>query len=338
MNGMPKNVAKYYSRKEAYLICELCPHNCTIKEGKTGICGVRENQSGELISLNYGKVSAIHVDPIEKKPLYHYYPGKNILSVGSEGCNMQCSCCQNYNISQITYNQFKNLKGYTPDEIIHTAIRIENNIGIAYTYNEPTVWYEYMMDIAGKAKKHGLKNVVVSNGYINQEPLLDLLNHADAFNIDLKGFTNDFYKKVSKATLNPVLESLKQIRKHNRHLEITNLLIPSLNSDVIHFKQMLQWIVDNLGRDTILHISAYYPIYKMDLPPTSPELMEEMYRLASEKLDYVFTGNMRLKDYSNTYCSKCKTECITRNGYYVELPNLTRNGKCSICHNKIVEM
>ena len=249
--------AKYYqSLKDGVVQCTLCPHNCIIREGKSGICRVRINKEGKLITEVYGYVSAIHSDPIEKKPLYHYYPGSTILSIGSYGCNLRCVFCQNCNISQTEAAPELARNYYTPEQIIQQALIQPDNIGIAFTYNEPIVWFEYMYDIARLAKQAGLKTVMVTNGYINKEPLNSLLEVIDAFSVDLKAFTEDFYTKVTSSKLEPVKETLKQIRRANKHLEIVNLVIPELNDDESSFTAMTKWIAAELGKDTVL-ISSY---------------------------------------------------------------------------------
>ena len=226
--------ASHYIRTDGQKVqCRLCPHNCTIQDGKEGICKMRKNEDGILMSENYGKLTAIHLDPIEKKPLYHFMPGSYVLSVGSVGCNLQCVFCQNCEISQSSIDQYPGLKTYDAEELLQLAIQTSGNIGLAYTYNEPTVFYEFMLKTAMLAGKQNLKNVVVSNGYISEKPLQYLLDYADAFNIDLKAFDQSFYAKYAHASLEPVKNSLVQIRKAGKHLEITNLRIPGLNGKTL---------------------------------------------------------------------------------------------------------
>ncbi len=331
--------ADYYKKLEDNKVqCSLCPHNCKIKNGAIGICRVRSNQDGTLISDNYGKVCSAGFDPIEKKPLYHYYPGNIILSVGSIGCNLHCKFCQNWEISQSSVEEFSHLKEYTPEDLVRTAEERKENFGIAYTYNEPTVWYEFMYDIAEKAKTKNLKNVAVTNGFISREPLEKLMNVMDAFSVDLKAFTEDFYKRLTSSKLQPVLETLKTIRKHNKHLEITNLIVTHENDNEDQFRKMINWIEEELGPDTVFHISRYFPTYKMSNEPTPVKTLQKFYHIASEKLSYVYIGNASVDDGQNTYCSKCKELVIKRNRYFTKLINIKDDGSCSKCGNKIVEL
>jgi pyruvate formate lyase activating enzyme len=315
--------------------CLLCPHLCTIREGQLGTCGVRRNQDGVLYSETYGKISSIHYDPIEKKPLYHFYPGSIILSIGSVGCNLKCSFCQNASISQITAGEFSWHKSWMPADVMEMASEAKENIGISFTYNEPLINFEYVLEIAELAKSRNLKTVMVSNGFINPEPLNQLMPFMDAFNIDLKAFRNDFYKIHSKARLVPVLDTLKMLSRHNKHFEITNLVIPTLNDDVSVFKQMVKWIHDELGPDSILHLSRYFPHYKMSLPPTPPHTLSLLYSVAKEKLPYVYMGNIASPDGQHTFCPSCSNLLIQRSGYRTVVAGISKNKTCNKCGNKI---
>jgi pyruvate formate lyase activating enzyme len=326
----------YYEHTKAGLICRLCPHACIIGVGKTGICRVRRNTGGVLLAETWGKLSAINFDPVEKKPLYHFHPGKTILSLGSVGCNMKCQCCQNWQISQISTADYLFNSELGPPDIIKLAKSRHENIGVAYTYNEPTVWFEYMNDIAKLIRVEGLKNVMVSNGYINEEPLNELFKYMDAFNIDLKGFSEHFYRKFTGATLSPVLRTLKQIRKAGKHLEITFLAIPSLNDNPDEFGTMVSWIAEELGSATVLHLSRYHPDYKLDVEPTSAVQLEILYGIAREKLSYVYVGNIQLKDYQDTRCSNCEKIVISRVGYLVNVTGLTDQGLCKYCGRQVI--
>ena len=309
--------------------CNLCPHNCRIREGKPGICKVRFNFGGELVTMAYNQVAAIHVDPIEKKPLYHFYPGKNILSIGETGCNFQCSFCQNYSISQCSPENFSGFVNLSSAQIIEKAVNLTDNIGIAYTYNEPFTFYEFMFDCAKLAHSRGLLNVVVSNGFVNSEPLKKILPFIDAFNIDLKAFNNEFYKKLVKGKLQPVLESLKIIAHSGKHLEITNLVIPDKNDNITEFEEMVKWISDEAGPDRPLHLSRYYPAFKMDTPPTPSHSLEKFYNIASRHLNYVYLGNVADPERSSTYCPRCSALLIKRDHY---TPILNIKGKsCPEC-------
>ncbi len=327
--------ASYYIKlNNKSLQCTLCPHNCIINNGKSGICKVRENKDGILYTLNYEKLSAVHSDPIEKKPLYHFYPGKNILSLGSLGCNLKCNFCQNSNISQYNPEIKYSVENSSSDIIINEAKRIRNNIGIAYTYNEPIVWYEYMLETAVKAKNHQLKNVVVSNGYINPEPLAELLPYIDAFNIDLKAFSDDFYKKQTNSSLQPVLNTIETIIKAGKHIEITNLIIPELNDDFETFKKMIKTLVKISGRNTILHLSRYFPSYKSEIPATKKETLLDFYNYAKKHLNFVYLGNMKSDVGNNTYCPNCGGLIVTRTMVFTRISGLS-DKKCINCNHKI---
>lgn len=288
--------ASFYTSENGLISCNLCPHNCTIHDGKRGICRVRKNENGRLISESYGQICSMNFDPIEKKPLYHFFPGRIIFSAGSLGCNLHCKFCQNWEISQSGIEDFGNLRMASPPELINKALSRNNNIGIAYTYNEPTVWFEFMLETAKLAQKEGLKNVMVTNGFINQEPLEELFPYMDAFSVDLKAFNEEFYKTITASRLEPVLAALKMIRKSGRHLEITNLVITGTNDDEKEFTEMVNWIATELGRETVFHISRYFPMFKMDKETTSHEKLKNLYDIAREKLDYVYLGNLRTNE------------------------------------------
>ena len=289
-----KMEARYYQALEGRTCIAFCPHKCKLRPGQTGICRVRTNADGVLKSDNYGKVCSLHLDPIEKKPLYHFFPGKHILSVGSVGCNLHCRFCQNWEISQSSVKDYPYLKEYTPDIIVSLAAEEDDNLGIAFTYNEPTVWMEFMQDIAIRSEEQGLKNVMVTNGLYQPEPLNDLFPYMHAFSVDLKAFTEYFYKHLTSSSLAPVLESLKAIRQSGRHLEVTNLLIPGENDDEKDFRTMMAWISKELGKETVLHISRFFPTYKLENKATPKSLLQKFHGIASEYLDYVYLGNVSL--------------------------------------------
>jgi pyruvate formate lyase activating enzyme len=312
--------------------CELCPWNCELKLEQVGICKVRTNKKGKLKTSVYNKVAALGVDPIEKKPLYHFYPGKNILSIGEVGCNLQCNFCQNHRISQCYASEFEGFHDITSEKIVNEALKTWNNVGIAYTYNEPFTFYEFLLDTAKLAHKHDLKNVVISNGYINAEPLIALLPYIDAFNIDLKAFSDEFYQQQTKGKLEPVLQSLKLIAKSDAHLEITNLVIPNLNDDEKQFEAMTLWIAQELGNSTPLHISRYFPQHKMKQAPSPIKTMEKLHEIAKQHLNHVYLGNVSDEKRSSTYCSECGTRLIKRTGYQTTRENLTPKGQCKRCH------
>ncbi len=330
-----KEALFYTAIENNKVICNLCPHNCTIKPGALGICKVRKNIDGRLFSENYALLSAINFDPIEKKPLYHFYPDSEILSLGSVGCNMKCRCCQNWQISQTTIQDFPHNKKYQPEEIVRLAKSRNSNIGVAYTYNEPTIWYEFMLETASLVHQQGMKNVMVSNGFINKEPLLELVKYVDAFNIDLKAFNDHFYRSQSGAKLEPVKDTLKLLVKNQKHVEITNLVIPTLNDDENEFSDMITWIADELGKNTVLHLSRYHPMYKLDIRSTGSDVLEKFYSIASEKLSYVYVGNINIKDYQDTKCSNCGKTVIKRSGYSIDIKGIDRNGNCKNCSEPI---
>jgi pyruvate formate lyase activating enzyme len=317
--------------------CTLCPHLCVLAEGKAGICRVRKNEEGVLVTEVYGKACCLRFDPIEKKPLYHFYPGSVILSVGSVGCNLRCKFCQNWEISQTCAEDYPYLKPVRSDDIIKMARERQDNAGIAYTYNEPVVWFEFMMEIAGKAKESGLRNVMVSNGYINSTPLAELLELMDAFNIDLKAFTDDFYKRVTGARLQPVKETILMIRKHNRHLELTHLLITGLNDDERQFEEMVKWIGGELGPETPLHLSRYFPNFELENKATPLSKLLQFYEMATHYLHYVYLGNVAADEGRITACPHCSANLVERVGYSTYKKGLDAKGKCKKCGNQVLQ-
>lgn len=285
----------YISLDDQLVKCELCPHHCRIKPGQVGICRVRKNIDGKLYSMNYGVVSAAALDPIEKKPLFDFHPGSHIFSIGSVGCNLGCVFCQNWQIATATEAAVQQSdKNIPPEAILDAAIKLipNGNIGVAYTYNEPTVWFEYMRDIAALVKENNLKNVMVSNGFIEVKPLEVLLGLIDAFNIDLKGYSNDFYKRMTKSELDPVLRTLEMIAKNGNHLEIAYLVIPGENDDPTKFREIVGWLKGHVGEKVTLHIDRYFPNYKLQTPPTSVESLHELADIAKSILPRVHIGNV----------------------------------------------
>lgn len=331
---MPR--ASYFIKKDAGSVqCLLCPHNCIIKPDRFGICNVRRNRDGVLYSENYGVLSSIAVDPIEKKPLYHFYPGSRIMSIGGYGCNLICSFCQNCSISQVEFQDYAGSRVYRSEEVVKQAIRETDNLGIAFTYNEPTVFFEFMMDCAELAAENNLKNVVVTNGFINEEPLRQLIAVTDAFNIDVKSFSDDFYRRITGSALQPVLHAVEQVAESGKHLELTYLIIPGLNDKPENFVELVKWINNNCGKSTVLHISRYYPHYKLQLPPTPIETISEYVSLASEYLDFVYPGNVGTQLSSDTRCPVCHEKVIARSYYNTTIVNLDESGSCRKCNTKI---
>jgi len=331
------NEALFYQKLDDNSVeCQLCPRFCCIETGRYGNCRARRNRNGILISEVYGKLAAINSDPIEKKPLYHFYPGSEILSVGTTGCNLHCVFCQNFAMSQCDARQPVNIKNLSPEELAALSLKKKNNLGVAFTYNEPTVNFEYMVKAAELVKLNNQKTVMVSNGYINPEPLQQLLENIDAFNIDLKSFNETFYKKYSKASLEPVKETIKQIARSGKHLEITNLVIPTLNDYEEEFDEMCDWILKETGKNTVLHLSRFFPRYELDQYPTPPETLFMLFDIAKKKLNYVYLGNMATEIYSSTYCPDCKNLLIERTYYNMRLKNISFDGKCNKCGFKVI--
>lgn len=310
--------------------CLLCPRECVIGHGKTGFCRARINQDGRLYSKIYEQCSAVAMDPIEKKPLYHFYPGTSILSLGTIGCNLGCVFCQNWHISQNCDAQTRKLSS---QEAVRLA-KEEKSIGIAYTYSEPLIWYEYVLETAKLAKEQGLTNVLVTNGSINPEPLLELLPYIDALNIDIKSFEQSFYSKYCKGELAPVLNTAKLAKEKGKLVEITNLIIPTLNDKEQTIKDLVEWLADELGDDTPTHFSRYYPQYKMNLPPTEITTLNLAYKIAILKLKYVYLGNIYDVRTNTTYCPNCKKGVIVREGYTLAEYRL-KNGQCEYCQEVI---
>jgi len=329
-------LASYWQNiKENIVQCLLCPRKCVLGVGQRGVCTVRINKEGKLYTLGYGNPVAIHIDPIEKKPFFHVAPGEPVFSLAVAGCNMRCIFCQNWQISQSRPDETENYH-LSPEEIVEKTI--ENNCKfIAYTYTEPTVFYEYMLDIAKLAREKGIKNTMHSCGYINAQPLKELLKYMDAVNVDLKGFSEEFYAKIGLlAQLKPVLETLKIIKEEGVWLEITNLIIPNFNDDPKKIKEMCIWIKENLGDEVPLHFSRFVPNFKLqNLPPTPVEKLEEAYKIAKDVgLKYVYIGNVPGHRGENTYCPNCGKIVVKRIGYEI-LENNIKDGKCNFCGYKI---
>ena len=322
-----------FKRNNEKLECLLCPHYCKLMHGKTGICGVRKNTGEKIELLTYGVISGYSLDPVEKKPLYHFFPGQNILSIGSFGCNMKCDFCQNFHISQEISESL--VPEVTPEKIVKDALSAEKNIGIAFTYNEPIIWFEFMRDIAEIIKEKGLSTVMISNGFVNSEPLNEIIKFIDAFNIDLKAFNNNFYRKLTGAEIEPVKNSLKQIASSGKHLEITTLIIPGQNDDEREMASLSEWIAGELGKDVPLHLSKYFPMYKRDEPSTSEGTLKRLFDIAAGNLDYVYLGNIQSNTGQNTLCPRCGSIVTIRSGYKTRLVNLDKEGKCTGCGNLV---
>ncbi len=314
--------------------CELCPKRCLIESGQSGECRVRINIDGILRTVVYGFPCSIHIDPVEKKPLFHFLPGSSILSIATAGCNLHCRNCQNWEISQANPED-------TPAYIFQPARLVEmakerNFPSIAYTYTDPIIYYEYTYDSAKLARQSNIRSVLVTAGYINEEPWKKLLEVVDAANIDLKGITEEFYKKVCSATLRPVQEALVLAKASGILVEVTNLVIPTLNDKPEEIRQLVRWIKTNLGRETPIHFSRFFPRYKMrHLPPTSEKTLDTAYDIAMEEgMDYVYIGNIQSKRGQNTYCPSCRKLLIERIGYTI-IQNHIKEGRCPDCEKEI---
>jgi len=322
--------ASYYTHEEGGAVnCLLCPHWCHIQLGDKGFCRTRVNQGGNLIAQTYGRIASYGKDPIEKKPLYHFYPGTKIFSVGSYGCNFTCDFCQNYAISQ----GLPQMIDTSPQNLVDIASNEKENLGIAYTYNEPSIWYEFMWDIAQGIREHGKKNVMITNGYINPEPLTALLPLIDAMNIDLKSMDPDFYLKHCGGRLEPVLESIR-LSASKCHVEITTLLIEGLNTSEDEMRRISQFIA-SVNPEIPLHLSRYFPAYNLNLPPTDIALMERLQAIARETLSYVYIGNVPEAD-RNTYCVHCGELLVDRT--LAVISHVREDGSCGSCgrHSPII--
>jgi len=319
--------AKYYEKKNQHVECAICPHYCKIMPGKLGLCRGRKNEDGKLWAINYGETTSIALDPIEKKPLYHFYPGSQILSISPNSCNMRCPFCQNWQISQTEVST-----EYISPDILVKIFKEHSSIGVAYTYTEPLMWFEYLLD-AGKAiHTEGGKNVLVTNGLINEQPLLELLPLIDAMNIDLKTMNQDIYKKTLKGDLDAVKRTIEIAHRHC-HIEITNLLITGLNDKEREIDNLIDYVV-SIDKNIPLHFSRYYPNYKYTKPPTSGKVIDYAYSKAKEKLNYVYLGNIPAEDGANTYCPKCGNLLIERLYFRASMKGL-KDHKCEKCGEEI---
>ena len=316
--------------------CNLCAHRCVIPEGKKGICVVRENHGGTLYTLVYGRTISQHIDPIEKKPLFNFYPGTFAYSIATPGCNFRCKFCQNWEISQMPREQ--HLIGgveISPEGIVEDAERTYCK-SIAYTYTEPTIFFEYAYDTARIAHERGLKNLFITNGYQTPEAIETIHPYLDAANVDLKSFRDEFYRKLIGARLRPVLDSLKLMKKLGIWVEVTTLVIPTYNDSDDELRDIARFIRDELGMETPWHVSAFYPTYKLlDVPRTPPSTLRRAREIGLEEgLRYVYEGNIPGSDGENTYCYNCGTRLIHRYGFQV-LENRIQDGRCPVCGAEI---
>jgi len=330
-----KEAMLYEQLPENKVKCNLCGRRCTIPEGSTGFCLVRKNEKGKLYSLVYGKACSACVDPITKKPLSHFHPGSLVMSIATVGCNFRCRFCDNWSISQE-----KKIKGYAfPPEKVVEATKENGCQGISYTYTEPTIFFEYTYDTATLAHKQGFFNTFVTNGYMAPEAVQTIASVLDAATVDFKGGGDpEFYKKFSAVpSVEPICESLREMKKHHIHVEVTNLVIPKIGDSIERIRELATWIRDNLGKDTSFHLLRFHPNYQVtDIPSTSLKTLEQACEASSEVgLNYVYMGNVPGHRYENTYCPNCRELLIKRFGFEIEKWRLTKDMRCPACGHTI---
>ena len=327
----------YHGMEDKTVGCDLCHHHCVIKPGKRGICRVRENSDGVLTSLVYGRVVAGNIDPIEKKPLFHFLPGSLSYSIATVGCNFKCRFCQNADIAQLPEDRNGRIIGntLTPEDVVSAALK-GNCRSIAYTYTEPTIYFEFAHDTAKMASEKGIKNVFVTNGYMTQNAISIIAPYLDGANVDLKAYTDDFYKTYCSAKLAPVKKTLKALKQHGIFIEVTTLLIPGLNDNKAELNQLASFIADELGPDVPWHVSRFYPTYRlMDKPPTPIQSILNARDIGLKKgLRYVYVGNVPGEEGENTYCHECGNLLIHRYGYTIR-ENRMIDGKCPVCNTPV---
>jgi len=323
MSDTELHPAAHWLPEDGAVRCELCPHRCLISERKQGICGVRENRDGRLFALTYGKVAAVQFDPVEKKPLFHFHPGKPILSIGSVGCNFRCGFCQNYHLVE----KRAPLASVPIPDLVRAARR-EGAVGIAYTYNEPLIWFEFVVDCAREFRKAGMTNVLVTNGYITPEPLAEILPLVDAMNIDLKSMDATFYRKICGGELAPVLDAIRESVR-TTHVEITTLLVTGENDSEESIHAVVDFVA-GVDPEIPLHLSRYMPMYRFTAPPTPPERLAAAFRIARERLPYVYVGNYPLEGAEDTACPACGVIVVRRQRYRTDSSGLSGN-HCASC-------
>jgi len=330
-----KEASLYTVLGNNYVKCSVCPHRCTIRPGGKGICKTRINKNGKLFTLIYGEVTSTAVDPIEKKPLFHFWPGSHSFSISAVGCSFKCPWCQNYHISQVEPGDVF-ADQLEPERIIELTKKYGCK-SISYTYNEPIIWHEYVLDTARLARKEGVLNVLVTNGYITPEALNEVAGLIDAANVDVKGFNEAFYREYCKAELGPVLDATAEMKRRGIHVETTTLIIPKLNDDPKEIKELSEWHVEKLGPDTPLHLSRFYPAYQLsNVPPTPVETIVKARDTAvKEGIRYVYVGNVPGDAGENTYCPFCKQLLIERYGYDITQWHLTDDNHCQKCGKSI---
>lgn len=327
--------AKYYEKlPDRRVRCNLCPRNCIVGDKERGYCGVRENRGGRYLTLVYARACSIAVDPIEKKPFFHFLPGKRALSIATAGCNVNCKFCQNWQISQVRPEQVRNY--YLPPQTIARIAKRNRIPVISYTYTEPVVFVEYMLDTAEKASVFGIKNTIVTGAHVNPRPWKDIVEAMDAVKIDLKAFSEKFYRNIVRGHLKPVLDAIVATRKLNRWLEIVYLVIPTLNDSEKEIREMSKWLRENVGTDVPLHFSRFFPMYLLkNLPPTPVRTLERARQIAmAEGHKFVYIGNVLGHEGENTYCPKCGKTLIKRYGFEIQQFNI-KKGRCRFCGEKI---
>jgi pyruvate formate lyase activating enzyme len=316
--------SKYFVVEGDEVRCVLCPRRCKLREGEVGSCGVRQNRGGEVVLVTYGECTSIAVDPIEKKPLFHFYPGSVILSVGAVGCNLHCVFCQNWEISQ----ERPPTHYCPPEQLVARALEVPHNLGIAYTYNEPLIWFEFVLDAARLAHERGLKNVLVTNGTVNPEPLQELLPYIDAMNVDLKSIRQSFYSEMCDGFLRATQATI-QAAWGNCLVEVTNLLIPGYNDSDQDLEDLTDWVA-GVSPDVPLHFSRYFPAHKLRVPPTPEATLMRAIKIGQRKLNYVYLGNLRTPGGEHTHCKSCHKVIVARSGYLVEGVKV-HGGRCDYC-------
>ncbi|MBN2280511.1 MAG: AmmeMemoRadiSam system radical SAM enzyme [Candidatus Marinimicrobia bacterium] len=326
-----KKEALWYTKLDHQKVrCDLCPNHCIISNGKRGICNVRKNEDGILYTLVYGRLCSLNIDPVEKKPMYHFLPGKKALSIATAGCNVHCKFCQNWTISQAKPEDIP-FEFHSPVALVSLAQKYETPI-IAFTYSEPVIFYEYMLAVAREAQEAGVKTVMISNGYINEAPLRELCRYITAVKVDFKGYSEDFYRKIVGGRLGPVLKAMKTVHEENRWLEIVNLVIPTLNDSKEEMEGLCRWIFENVGENVPLHFSRFHPQYLMqNLPPTPIKTLQDCYQIARDNgINYIYLGNIPQQETDDTFCPRCHSLLIRRKGFIANLENLEK-GKCTGC-------
>ncbi|MHC4696568.1 MAG: AmmeMemoRadiSam system radical SAM enzyme [Planctomycetota bacterium] len=335
LEGVIRHKALFWEKTEQNRVkCVLCPRECEVADVERGYCGVRENQGGEYQTLVYGALCSANIDPIEKKPLFHYLPGTTAFSIATAGCNIECKFCQNWQISQFRPEQINSVE-VAPEQLIGSC-KSRQCPTIAYTYSEPVIFYEYMHDAAALAREHGVGSVMISNGYIQEKPLRQLCKQLTGVKVDLKAFSEKFYSESCAGELKPVLDALEVLKDTGIWLELVVLIIPTLNDSPAEIKQMSEWVVKHLGPDVPMHFSRFHPTYRItNLPRTPVSTIERSRQIALDAgVHYVYAGNVRMHPGENTYCHNCQNELIRRMGYRISFNKIT-NGKCPNCDTKI---